>query len=249
MKIRMVLLVFLGVLGAMLGAAENSTKLVEANALYSAKNYLTALEYYKEASIADPGNVMAIKGQADCLNILGRRQEALLAYNKALQLAPADSIIRLQAAKLQAELRPLPIPMKTPNAPKVLPEVQESGGWSPFWRSAIVPGLGQWYDDRRNSSLLLGGTTWVMMGGVAGTYFMGAKAFDDYERAQTGVEATERFDQAYSWYLANQTFYILFGAAYVYNLVDAALGGPRQINNHVKVGLVPNMQGGAEAKW
>jgi len=65
---------------------------------------------------------------------------------------------------------------------------------------------------------------------VVGTYMMGSQAASDYSAAKTSSAAVEAYNRAYGLYLANQTFYVIFGFAYIYNLADAALnaGAPAQ---------------------
>ena len=58
---------------------------------------------------------------------------------------------------------------------------------APAWRSALVPGWGQAYNGDEAKAWWLGGSTWVLLGGVAVTYVEGEQALHDYEIGRAHV--------------------------------------------------------------
>lgn len=222
-------------------AADAAQLYVLGNQAYGQRDLARALELYKASAQANPASGHAYWGQANCYLGLGRREEALRAYQTAARYLPAQPQIQARIQQLQtppvSASAPLPAPVRASPPPN-------EGSWfAPLWRSALVPGWGQAYNGQSTKAWLLGAVTWASFGGVLGTYMMGTQAMDEYSQAKTASDALNAYDRAYSLYTANQTFYIVFGFAYVYNIFDAALnvgaGQHAALPGDVKLALLP----------
>jgi len=211
--------------------ADAKSVYVQANVAYTQRHYPEAFQLYRQVCVLDPHSGPGWWGMANSLYLMGRKSEALSAYQQAAKLMPqslqAQSRLRLIEAELHPATVAAPAPQPQPQpttAPAGAAEHSVSGDWfAPLWRSALAPGWGQAYNGQSTKAWLLGGLTWVSFGGVAGTYVMGQQAENDYHAAKTPADALDKYNAAYNLYVANQTFYIVFGLAYTYNLVDAAL--------------------------
>jgi tetratricopeptide (TPR) repeat protein len=234
-----------------LSAADATQLMVRGNAYYTAKDFDRALPLYQAALGIDPGNLNALRGEANTLYQLNHKADSLKLYRQLLKAQPQDQSLATFIDKLQTQLDPGPaaLPVLPPVAGKAAPS--NHGDWfASMWRSALCPGWGQAYNNEGSKAWLLGGTTWALLGGVGLTYAMGAQANNDYQNAQNARDAQDRYDTAYQWYVGNQVFYVLFGTAYAYNLFDAALNADKQVS----LTLVPVKHGQgamllAEAKW
>jgi tetratricopeptide (TPR) repeat protein len=210
----------------------------QANQFYNQRDFSTSLDLYRKSKALNPSSGPSIWGEANSLYMLGRKQEALQAYREALAVMPGQAQLQLRIRQIEQELASIPAATPGPTASK--------RHWlQPLWRSALLPGWGQAYNGQSRKAWLVGGTAWASFGGVVGTYLGGQAALDQYQKASTAPEALEKYDQAYGYYLANQTFYLLFGFAYFYNVFDAALNfdAPLRsagINPPLQVALMPD---------
>lgn len=204
--------------------ADASAYYVQANQFYAQRDFSTSLELYRKSMALNPQSGNAIWGEANCLYMLGQKQQALDAYRQAHAAIPDQAQITARIAQIEAELQP-----SLPTLPPVavvqnLPNVRPNASWfSPLWRSALLPGWGQAYNGQSTKAWLLGGATWGTFAGVVGSYIGGLGALDDYHKTTDPAVAVDKYNEAYGYYTANQTFYILFGFAYIYNIFDAAL--------------------------
>jgi hypothetical protein len=94
----------------------------------------------------------------------------------------------------------------------------------PLWRSAVLPGWGQSYNGDGTKAWLLGGTTLAMLGGTVATYIIGDGARTKYLGL---TDANADYDTPYQTWESmanlNHIFYIAFGVAYTFTLVDAIM--------------------------
>jgi hypothetical protein len=172
----------------------------------------------------------------------------LLLFSSCLfAAAPATPAKKPQAKPAIAQIKPAAAQAK-PVVAEARP-LAHGDLWSSLWRSAILPGWGQAHNNETAKAWLIGGATLGMFTGVVTTYYLGQKAYSDYDAAQNSKDATSRFDAAQGWFMANQTFYVIFGLAYSYNLFDAAINADKQ----VRISAIPMPGKGlalmAEAKW
>lgn len=199
----------------------------QANAYYTQRDYPAAYQLYRQACVLDPASGPAWWGMANTLYLMGHKADALGAYQHAARLLPTAAQVQERYHQVDAELHPGTV--AAPLAPRAAAPPAASinqvhGNWfAPLWRSALIPGWGQAYNGQSTKAWLLGGLTWVSFGGVVTTYMMGTQDLAAYEAATTPQVALDKYNAAYNDYTGNQAFYIVFGLAYTYNLVDAAL--------------------------
>jgi tetratricopeptide (TPR) repeat protein len=227
-----------------LRAADAKSIYVQANVAYGQRNYPQAFQLYRQVCVLDPSSAPGWWGLANALYMLGRKPESLEAYRQTAKLMPQSAAVLARVRQVDAELHPAaqaPAPSPAPAAAAApAPARQAQGDWySALWRSALVPGWGQAYNGQTNKAWLLGGLTWVSFGGVVATYEMGSQAEAQYHAATTPSDAVDKYNAAYNDYVANQTFYIVFGLAYTYNLVDAALNA----GSHQDLAQAPSLGG------
>lgn len=176
--------------------------MAQAQALYRAKRYEEAVSAYRGILAGDPKNAMAEQGLGNALYGLGRPAEAKQAYQRSLALNPGNPALAAFVQKLESPV---------------------SVSWvQPAWRSALLPGWGQFYNHEERKGLVVGGLTLGLLAGVAVTYVVGSSAQQEYLNAGPGSD----FDKPYGTWEAmaslNHAFYLGFGAAYLYNVIDAA---------------------------
>ena len=66
----------------------------EGGRLFDAKNYVNAKDYYYRVLMSDPSKVDALSGYAACLNNMGYYDEAIEAYQMALDIDPNNSFLK-----------------------------------------------------------------------------------------------------------------------------------------------------------
>jgi tetratricopeptide (TPR) repeat protein len=280
-------LLWLGLVPTITGwALDASSVYKEANAVYLQKDYKRALTLYRAAAQLSPTWAYPLVGEANCLLVLGRKQEALKPLKTAMSLAPGDLALASRVAALEASLAGVnltagPPPLETAGPPPLGtagPPPLETAGLPPLeiagpppleiagpphleaakprsssgatWygsalRSAVCPGWGQFHNGQNTKGWLLGTATIGAFAGVGITYYLGTKAVDDYRAATTPEAAVESYNSAYGYYVSNQVFYVIFGFAYVYQILDAALnaGAPTNVGalpGEIQLALTPN---------
>jgi tetratricopeptide (TPR) repeat protein len=180
------------------------------NKLYSQRQYAQAIRYYNAAIQKNPNDSKAYQGLGNCYYALKDKQNAVLSYRRALQLNPGNTGLRSFLAAYDRG-----------------GTSSGGGGGSPMqalWRSALLPGWGQFYNDQPVKGVLLGGATLGLLAGSAATYVMGSSAREKYNSLGSGASQSE-FDDAYSTWESmanlNHIFFIGWGLAYTYNIIDA----------------------------
>ncbi len=179
--------------------------LAAANALYSQRHYSEAAAAYQAVVAANPNDAKAYQGLGNCYYALQDKNNAVTAYRRALQLNPNNTALRSFLAAYAPESG----------------GTAGSGGWGQaLWRSALVPGWGQFYNGQSTKGWIVGGATYVFLIGAAATYVIGAGDRQDYETMSSGD-----FDSAYNKWESmaniNHIMNIGFYLCYTYNLIDA----------------------------
>jgi tetratricopeptide (TPR) repeat protein len=183
-----------------------SNGLAAANALYSQRRYSEAVTAYQAVVGANPNDAKAYQGLGNCYYALKDKNNAVVAYRRALQLNPNNTALRSFLAAY---------------APESGSETAGNGGWGQaLWRSALVPGWGQFYNGESTKGLVIGGATYIFLIGAAATYEIGANDRQTYETMKSGD-----FDTAYNNWQSmaniNHIMNIGFYLCYTYNLIDA----------------------------
>jgi tetratricopeptide (TPR) repeat protein len=222
-----------------------SDPLAQGNALYMAKRYSEALTAYQAVSAANPQNAKAFQCIGNCQYAMGDRVSALASYQQALALNPSNQPLAAFVARLQQSQAVA----SNPNAPK---------DWvQPLWRSAILPGWGQFYNDQDTKGLVLGGLAIGLAAATVATDIIGQGAENTYMGLGANL-AQSAYDSPYNTWSnmaeINHVCYIAFGAVYVYTLLDAAvnakpfktLADVPQLLPNVDVAL---MDHGVQMKW
>jgi tetratricopeptide (TPR) repeat protein len=248
-------LLWLGLVPTITGwALDASSVYKEANAVYLQKDYNRALTLYRAAAQLSPTWAYPLVGEANCLLALGRKQEALKPLKTAMSLAPGDLALASRVAALEASLAGVnlnagPPPLETAGPPRLEAAKPRSSSGATWYgsalRSAVCPGWGQFHNGQNTKGWLLGTATIGAFAGVGITYYLGTKAVDDYRAATTPEAAVESYNSAYGYYVSNQVFYVIFGFAYVYQILDASLnaGAPTNVGalpGEIQLALTPN---------
>jgi hypothetical protein len=97
--------------------------------------------------------------------------------------------------------------------------------WSALWRSALIPGWGQWYrGDRAWGAGYLGAV--ALSGGISYYYLtQGNSSYAAYQNATSASDATNLYNQTLSNDSLHQAFGYTAVGLYALNLADAALIG------------------------
>jgi tetratricopeptide (TPR) repeat protein len=180
--------------------------LAAANGLSSQRRYSEAATAYQAVVSANPNDAKAYQGLGNCYYALKDKDNAVVAYRRALQLNPNNTALRSFLAAY---------------APESGSGAAGNGGWGQaLWRSALVPGWGQFYNGQSTKGWIVGGATYAFLIGAAATYVIGAGDRQDYETMQSGD-----FDSAYNKWESmaniNHIMNIGFYLCYTYNLIDA----------------------------
>jgi hypothetical protein len=152
------------------------------------------------------------------------------AYKRALQIDPTNTGLKAFLARYSPEDAKAS-GVQVAQGPK---------DWTqPLWRSAILPGWGQFYNQEPVKGWIIGGFTIATLIGTVGTYVIGDGARKDYESYPAGT-SQDKFDTAYNTWDSmaglNNTLAISFLALYTFNLVDAVISAKPATR---AVGLAP----------
>lgn len=209
---------------------QSSDPLGLANRYYQAHQYPYAIQQYNLATQQNPNNDKAYQGLGNCYYAQGNKPQAVAAYKRALQINPANVQLKAFLARYSPD-------------DAVASGVQVASGpkdWTqPLWRSALLPGWGQFYNGESTKGWIIGGLTLGALAGTVGTYIIGDGARTKYEGYGPGTPASD-FDSSYSTWESmagiNNTLAISFLALYTFNLVDAVISA--KPSTHA-VGLAP----------
>lgn len=188
--------------------------------LYRARRYSEALQAYKQASQSQPSNARVFQSIGNSYYALQDKASAVTAYRHALELDPGNQALADFVGKIDGGSA-----------------VASSGGgaggdwFQPLWRSAILPGWGQAYNDEKGKGYLVGAVTLGLFAGEIATFVVGDSARQQYLGLS---KPTDDYDTPYATWesMANLNHMFFWGmtAAYAYNLVDAVMNsGHKQL--------------------
>jgi tetratricopeptide (TPR) repeat protein len=192
---------------------------------YNARRYDEAIQYYNQAVQANPNDAKAWQGMGNCYYAKQDKPKAVDAYKKAIQLNPQNVALQNFLAKYSPEAA---------EAAGVKVAYGERDWVQPLWRSAILPGWGQFYNGQNLKGGVLMGANLILLGGTVTTYLIGDSARQTYLGLGSSASQGD-FDSAYNTWdqmaNLNHIFYIGFGVVYAFTLVDAIVNGKRQVTN------------------
>ncbi len=219
---------------------------------YQARQYDYAIQQYNLATQQNPNNAKAYQGLGNCYYAKGNKPQAVAAYKRALQIEPGNTQLRAFLARYSP-------------ADAAASGVQVASGpkeWGqPLWRSALLPGWGQFYNQEPTKGWIIGGLTIGALAGTVTTYVIGSGARSKYQSLGPGTAVSE-FDAAYGTWESmaslNHTLAISFLALYSFNLVDAIISAkpatravgllPGEEAPAVQLGLLDNGSMGAKVQ-
>jgi len=233
-------------------APENPQALIlQAQVYMKAGQYALAEETYRQALGLAPSDFRLLQNIGDAQWAQGEKNKAIESFRDYLRHNSNDVILE-KWMNSQGYIHP------------------DEDRWGPVWRSAVLPGWGQFYNDRPIQGYILGGTTIFSFVGTA-TY--GVLALNAYHQAKQ-AEATylglgaglsqSSYSTPYNQW-ANETHLnhlytadfegwgIAFAALYAVTLIDAAFdkqaspSGYSSIIDDTKVVLLPDKDGGSLA--
>lgn len=182
---------------------------------YQARRYDEAIQYYNQALAANPNDAKSWQMLGNCYYAKQDKPRAVDAFKKALQLNPSNTSLQSFLANYAPE--------SAGGGGTQLADGPKDWG-QPLWRSAVLPGWGQAYNGQSGKGWLLGGVTLGCFAGTVATYIMGDSAKQQY---MSLTDPTANFDAPYATWESmaglNHIFYIGFGVAYTFTLVDAIL--------------------------
>jgi tetratricopeptide (TPR) repeat protein len=181
-----------------------------------------ALKAYYFAFQADGTSGPAMQGLGNCYLRKGQTAQALQWYEYSLKVNPGNAALASYVAKLKGSA-----PVAAASSASTATTAAATGPvdwWAPTWRSLVVPGWGQWYNDQHTKAWILGGATWVCFAGTLGTYIIGSGAQAQYEGL---TDPNADYNTPYNTWdqmaTMNHIFYITWVALWTYDIVDAYL--------------------------
>lgn len=207
----------LGTAAAGGAAAGGADPMAYANTYYGQKKYDYAIYYYNQSLAKNPNNAKAYQGLGNCYYAKGDKVNAVSNYKRALDLDPNNAQLKSFLAAYGGAA----------GVTAVAAATGEKDWVSPAWRSAILPGWGQFYNGEDTKGLIIGGVTWGLFGGVIGTYMIGTGAENAYMDVGKDGKAHPQtdFDTPYSQWEQmanlNHMLYYAFGVAWTYGIIDA----------------------------
>ena len=201
-----------GSTGAAAGADDDALaeKLQDARSALESRDLDKALALYNEGAKAAPKDPEWARGQAETLYAQGHFDQAREAMTRARKLAPDNKALKDLEARYYH--------------PGLEDEAKGGDAFPPLWRSALLPGWGQYYNGQHDKALIVGGVTLGLLAATVVTYFAAGSALDDYHALGPGTSNAD-FDAAFSkadgLAIANEAIGLCFYGAYAYNVFDA----------------------------
>jgi tetratricopeptide (TPR) repeat protein len=184
---------------------------------YQARQYDQAIQQYAAAVRLNPNNDKAYQGLGNCYYAKGNKPYAVQAYKRALQINPGNTQLRAFLARYSPE---------DAKASGVQVATGPKDWTQPLWRSAVLPGWGQFHNGESTKGYIIGGLTIGALIGTVTTYVIGDGARTTYKGLGPTAPAAD-FDAAYGTWESmaglNNTLALSFLALYTFNLVDAAI--------------------------
>lgn len=91
------------------------------------------------------------------------------------------------------------------------------------WRSAFLPGWGQFYKGQKTRGSLLGGAFWGSLIGTGISYLKERTAKDDYRDATAPAAISDAYDRYNRWYKTRRTLSVVTVALWAVTVADAGL--------------------------
>jgi len=177
--------------------------------LFKARDYLNALKYFYAVTKADPKNVKAWKQTAFCYYKLNKHNYAYNAFKTVLKYDSSDK----DALEFMDYYKTI---IDKNTKAKVIRQPIDS-----IWRSAVLPGFGQIYNNQIAKGLVVG-SAFIVAAGLTLYDISDEKIkYEKYKKANENQDIA--FKQAQdSWTLA-LVWGIIAGGVYAAGIVDAGL--------------------------
>jgi tetratricopeptide (TPR) repeat protein len=217
---------------------------------YAAGQYDNAIQQYNVATSANPNDAKAYQGLGNCYYAKGDKPHAVEAYKRAITIDPSNASLKAFLARYSPQ-DASDAGVQVAKGPKDWPQ--------PLWRSAVLPGWGQFYNGEQTKGWIIGGLTIGALVGTVSTYIVGDSARTTYNTLGPGASASQ-FNSAYNTWnnmaTYNNVLAISFLALYTFNLVDAILDakpassavGLLQPDAPVQLGMLQNGTMGAKLR-
>ncbi len=217
--------------------AQGAKELDYGNRYYAAKKYDFAIYYYKQSATLNPRNAKTFQGMGNAYYAKGDKSNAVDNYKRALALDPSNASLRNFLTAYAPEALQVGGQAVVADGPK---------DWvQPLWRSAVLPGWGQFYNGQSTKGLLLGGLTLGMWGAEIGTYMIGSAAKDKYLKLGA-TDPQSEFDSSFeSWKSMaelNHIFFLGMTVMYGITLVDAVIFAKPKGSSTYSMSEPPDLQ-------
>ncbi len=90
------------------------------------------------------------------------------------------------------------------------------------WRSAVLPGWGQFYKGQKTRGILLGGAFWGSLAATTVAVLKENDRKDKYEAATDPTEISRRFDTYNTWFKTRRVLTVATVGLWLINVVDAS---------------------------
>jgi len=200
-----------------------------------------AMRLYQDVAVLQQDNALAWKGIAYCQIMLGNTNDALVSYDEYLKLRPDDSRIRDYIAILRQP--------RSKNESAHLASRKNISVWGATWRSALIPGWGQWYRGQGWLGLGYVGTTVLCLGATEYYSNLGDGYYQDYMAAKSQASALSFFSQTQKADQIWTTLSYLTLTVWGINILDALIFTGRfeaQVAENTRsfqLGIMPNPWG------
>ncbi|MGD0565729.1 MAG: hypothetical protein ABSA34_00165 [Candidatus Goldiibacteriota bacterium] len=181
--------------------------MAEGDKYFKINNFAFALKYYYYITKIDPGNVKAWKKTAFCYYQLKKHNYAYYAFQMVLKKAPKDR----DALDFMEYYKTI-----IGNSKKNL---EKKEMFDPLWRSIVLPGFGQFYNQQYAKGTLYGG---AFLGALGMTFYNAADERSKYSKYVVANENQEiAFQEAQDAWNLTLIWGIITGVVYVANVYDA----------------------------
>jgi tetratricopeptide (TPR) repeat protein len=176
---------------------------------FKANYFANALKYFFAAAKLEPRNINAWKKTAFCYYQLKQHNYAYAVFQRVLKLDANDK----DALEFMEYYKTII------DKSKRVPEKREMG--DSLWRSAVLPGFGQFYNNQGSKGIVIGGTFLVSLG--LAIY----STTDERAKYQKYIQANENqdiaFKEAQDAYDSALIWAIIAGVAYAGAVIDAGI--------------------------
>lgn len=119
-------------------------------------------------------------------------------------------------------------------------KTEEKTAFDAAWRSALLPGWGQFYNGDDFKGYLFAGSTAIVLTGTIITYFIHQKSIDDYNNASIGSDFDALANKEATFRNINNIFFLVTIGLWLYNIFDAYIF--HDIDNFAQTNNINSME-------